>query len=223
MNRPSRSATTPTRWRRSPQLLGARWGASAVPLAWRTLLHGWPGYHTRDLIRLAILSACRGQADRAGWPVAQSLVPYYRDGFGAHVATVALTEDPGVLIGDAAAVTDHGCDIVVSLCRMGRADVGASVEHHELWLIDEADPATNPNLDFMLTDVAAAIVRWRSQGRSVLVHCARAESRSPTVAAAYLAQHLGISGAEALERASVVLPALNPNPGFRAALKRLWP
>lgn len=40
--------------------------------------------------------------------------------------------------------------------------MGAGVEHHELWLLDEANPATNPNLHFMLTDVAAATVRWRS-------------------------------------------------------------
>jgi len=57
-----------------------------------------------------------------------------------------------------------------------RADVGAGVEHHELWLLDEANPATNPNLHFMLTDVAAATVRWRSQGRSVLLHYGRADS-----------------------------------------------
>jgi len=31
------------------QLLGARWGAHAVPLAWRDLLHGWPGITGREL------------------------------------------------------------------------------------------------------------------------------------------------------------------------------
>jgi ADP-ribosylglycohydrolase len=34
-------------------LLGARWGASAVPSAWLDLLHGWPGFSSRDLIELA--------------------------------------------------------------------------------------------------------------------------------------------------------------------------
>src|SRR5207244_3773275 len=33
-------------------LLGARWGASAVPLGWRRQLHGWPGYRAGDLRRL---------------------------------------------------------------------------------------------------------------------------------------------------------------------------
>ena len=34
-------------------LLGAAYGASAVPSHWRLLLHGWPGLTTRGLIQLA--------------------------------------------------------------------------------------------------------------------------------------------------------------------------
>jgi ADP-ribosyl-[dinitrogen reductase] hydrolase len=33
-------------------LLGARYGASAVPAEWRRLLHGWPGLHAHDLVAL---------------------------------------------------------------------------------------------------------------------------------------------------------------------------
>ncbi|WP_405497996.1 ADP-ribosylglycohydrolase family protein [Nocardia sp. NBC_00511] len=33
-------------------LLGARWGASAVPAEWQTLLHGYPGYRVADLVTL---------------------------------------------------------------------------------------------------------------------------------------------------------------------------
>ena len=35
-------------------LLGARWGASAVPARWRRILHGWPGLTAEDLIALAV-------------------------------------------------------------------------------------------------------------------------------------------------------------------------
>ncbi len=42
-------------------LLGARWGASAVPARWRRILHGWPGLRSRDLVALGVL-------DRAGRP-----------------------------------------------------------------------------------------------------------------------------------------------------------
>ncbi|MBV6757758.1 ADP-ribosylglycohydrolase family protein [Rhodococcus opacus] len=46
-------------------LLGARWGASAVPDGWRRILHGWPGYSADDLERLAIAAVRRGApADR---------------------------------------------------------------------------------------------------------------------------------------------------------------
>ncbi len=34
-------------------LLGGRWGASAVPHAWRQAVHGWPGRTGDDLVQLA--------------------------------------------------------------------------------------------------------------------------------------------------------------------------
>ena len=49
-------------------LLGARWGGSAVPLAWRRILHGWPGLRGRDLITLALCTAQDGQSGPGGWP-----------------------------------------------------------------------------------------------------------------------------------------------------------
>ena len=44
-------------------LLGAVWGASAVPTAWRTAIHGWPGYTNHDLQRIAILSLTSDSTD----------------------------------------------------------------------------------------------------------------------------------------------------------------
>ncbi|HWU23966.1 MAG TPA: ADP-ribosylglycohydrolase family protein, partial [Nocardioides sp.] len=35
-------------------LLGARWGAGAVPGEWREILHGWPGLRAEDLAGLAV-------------------------------------------------------------------------------------------------------------------------------------------------------------------------
>ncbi len=37
-------------------LLGARWGASAVPEKWRRAVHGWPGRAAGDLVSLAALT-----------------------------------------------------------------------------------------------------------------------------------------------------------------------
>ncbi|MBW3577085.1 MAG: ADP-ribosylglycohydrolase family protein [Actinobacteria bacterium] len=50
------------------QLLGARWGASAVPSRWRDMLHGWPGYRADDLVRLADLTVRGGRPDGASSP-----------------------------------------------------------------------------------------------------------------------------------------------------------
>ncbi len=47
-------------------LLGARWGAAAVPDRWRRILHGWPGLDANDLTRLATLTG--GHDDRRGRP-----------------------------------------------------------------------------------------------------------------------------------------------------------
>lgn len=38
-------------------LLGARYGASAVPHEWRQLVHGWPGMRADDLVDLSVATA----------------------------------------------------------------------------------------------------------------------------------------------------------------------
>ena len=45
------------------QLLGARWGASAVPAGWQRMLHGWPGLRADDLSRRAVRTAGGGAPD----------------------------------------------------------------------------------------------------------------------------------------------------------------
>ena len=49
-------------------LLGARWGASSIPQAWRDAVHGWPGLRAGDLVALAdaIVGGRAGNAGGAG-------------------------------------------------------------------------------------------------------------------------------------------------------------
>ncbi len=204
-------------------LLGAAWGATAVPLDWKAMLHGWPEARVTDLVRLAALTARLGEADSQGWPDCSSMIRHYQRAFGSPPANVALPDDPGVTVGGAAGLPMVRADVVVSLCRIGREDAPQGAEVHEVALIDSPDEADNPNLDFVLTDLAGRIVRWREAERTVFVHCVRAESRTPAVAAAYLAERLGVGGRETLARLRVVLPGARPNTGFLAALDRLWP
>lgn len=212
-------------------LLGGDYGASAVPAAWRRLLHGWPGLRARDLVALAVMTARGGQPDGAGWPTA-ARVDYST--FPDCATLAQHPHDPGVWLGgvDALDSLPDGVDAVVSLCRLGAEQAPArgvrASDQVEVWLVDEADPAKNPNLDFVLSDAAAAVAALRSEGRTVLLHCVQAQSRTPTVAALYGARLTGRTPTQAL---SDVLKALregnpdrgraNPNDGLRAALDRL--
>ena len=56
-------------------MLGAIYGVSAIPLEWKAIMHGWPHNTTRDLARLAKLSATGGWDDSAGWPSAPGSSP----------------------------------------------------------------------------------------------------------------------------------------------------
>ncbi len=203
-------------------LLGAAWGSSAVPLMWKASMHGWPGRTTtRDLVRLAILTINDGEDVRKGWPSTPDLLPRYERDYPQQPLAVSLPDDPGVLIGNVAGTTIADTDVVVSLCRMGSEPVGPA--HFDVRLLDEPSPAANPHLDFILDDTARFIAAMRDADKTVFLHCVRAESRTPTVAAAYLAHRLGISGSDALDRVRTVLPTANPNSGFLDALDRINP
>ena len=47
-------------------LLGARYGASAVPTQWRRMVHGWPGLRAHDLVELAVSTLPVGAATASG-------------------------------------------------------------------------------------------------------------------------------------------------------------
>src|SRR5450759_4747001 len=154
-------------------LVGGLSGASAVPAQWRRKLHGWPGLRARDLVRLGVLTARGGKSDASGWPAAAQM------DYSAFKESGALAQHPlddHVWIGgvDAVAKLPPGVNAVVSLCRMGDAQVpakGVAIgDHIEVWLIDESEPDKNPNLDFVLTDAAEAIKVLRAEGRTVLLH-----------------------------------------------------
>jgi ADP-ribosyl-[dinitrogen reductase] hydrolase len=191
-------------------LLGAAYGASAVPAQWRRLLHGWPGLSTRDLVTLATQIVNEDQ-------------PFSYDLYW--MTPVQHPHDDGVWLADVAALQalPPGVDAVVSLCRVQDSDRPEGVEQIDVRLIDSVDPHANPNLDFVLTDTVRLVEQLRSDGRTVLVHCVAAQSRTPTVAALYGARKQGISGQAALRDVVSVLPDAYPNSDFRTALKRLAP
>lgn len=201
-------------------LLGARWGMSAVPATWRRVLHGWPELRARDLEHLAYLTAHRGTAGKYGWPLVDRIdythLQYGRPALATH------PHDDGVLISGATVLDEvpEEVDVVVSLCLTGRTQVPAGVEHINFRLMDQAEPEQNPNLDFVLMDAARLVADLRDEGKTVLLHCVAAHSRTPTVAIAY-SMLRGVELEDALPAVCEVLPAAHPNRGFRNALNRL--
>jgi hypothetical protein len=186
-------------------------------------VYGRPDYSSQDLVRLAVMSARRGEPDSIGWPDADDLMPFYLENWPASSRVVALKEDPGVLLTTVFGAATASADITVSLCHMGRTQLDP-VRHPiriELGLVDGGKTA-NANLDFTFYDLARAMVRWRSEDKTVLVHCVGAVHRTPAVGAAYLAEKLGLSGREALRRVATQLPTAGVNPVFEEALARVW-
>ncbi len=196
-------------------LLGARYGASAVPFAWRRRLAGWPrGVGHRDLVAMGVLAASQGQPDSAGWPLADDLTGYYRENFAASGICVELPGRPGVLWGDIAALGTADAEAFVSLCRIGSKQRRG--EHHEVWLMDGPD---NADLPFVLAATADAVETLRQDHGSVFVHCVRWESRTPAVAVAWLVRHHGLNVNAALDEVRGALPGCQPNSVMLSALK----
>jgi hypothetical protein len=194
-------------------LLGGAYGASAVAAEWRRVLNGWPGLRSRDLVDLAAAIIRKGGPD--GFDYSYS---------GYETGIVARhPHDEGVWLGDIGALRPlpDGVDAVVSLCRVGDDDLPARAEQIDVRLIDR--PEANDNLDFVLHDTVRLVELLRREGRTVLIHCVQAESRTPTIATLYGARQRGIGIAEALVDVCRVLPDADPIAEFREALRRLHP
>lgn len=203
-------------------LLGAAYGYTAVPFEWRQRLHGWPGMRARDLMVLG-MELGRGEGRRsATWPRAE------RHDYSMWNRTDVLVRHPhdgGVWLGGVGSlerVAELGIDAVVSLCRLGTLDVPglAPEDHATFWVVDSAVEGDNAHAAFVLREAAAAVERYRSEGKTVLLHCVRAESRTPTVAALYGATMAGISPLVALSDLQRVLPGARPNELFMQVLRK---
>lgn len=207
-------------------LLGARWGASAVPQRWQAPLHGWglPDAVTGGiggapgLVALASLTVRGGRPDRRGWPrVAR--VPYRRDEAAGTCVPHPLVRN--VWIGDARGLRHlpHEVDAVVSLCRVGPEQAPIGVVTHQVRLVDST-PDDNPNVDFVIDDAARTVLGLREAGHRVFLHCVAGRSRTPTVAAR-VAVLDGTPLGDAVRDVVHVLPGARPQSWLLDSLRRL--
>jgi ADP-ribosyl-[dinitrogen reductase] hydrolase len=206
--------------------LGAYWGLTAIPIGAAKELNGLPADSTSvDLVRWASLAALGGESDNSGWPAADRLLPHYAG--KERGRWVALKEEPNLICGDVLALEKLGdefeADIVVSLCRIGPADVPTGVEHHVVRMLDYADPENNPNLEWELLDLAFTLDRWTKKSRKVFLHCVGANSRTPTAAAAFIAFRDGVSGRSALASMTSQLGSQWHNSYFVDLLHGMFP
>lgn len=201
-------------------LVGARWGASAVPARWRRILHGWPGATAKGLEKVGHLAATGGEPGHHGWPLIDHID--YTGWQAGGTTLVHHPHDPGVWLSDATALNELPAEVdaVVSLCLIGRRQIPDHIESIGFRLIDVVDPAANPNLDFVIQDAAETVAALRAEGKTVLLHCVAAQSRTPTVGAAY-SRLRGLDDDRALAEVCSALPRAHPNRAFRTALKRL--
>ena len=196
-------------------LLGAAYGASAVPLEWRVLLHGWPDLNAHDLVGLGSAIARGGKPD-----------PFDFSYYDSPIDTMAVhPHDDKVVLGGIGVLRRLPADVdaVVSLCRLADDDIRRDMPHVEVRLIDRPEHDENPHLDFVLAEAVRAVERLRGEGRTVLLHCVGAYSRTPTLGALYGTRLKGISTEQALRDVQRALPGAHPNRAFRAALRRLDP
>ncbi len=191
-------------------LLGAAYGASAIPAHWRRILHGWPNIRAYELIALADAIANGGPLPKADLTYAN----YDCRELARH------PHDDGVWIGgiDALRTRAVPVDTVVSLCRVAPEERHPTAESFDIRLIDREETGENPHLAFVLFDTAKLVRQLRSEGKSVLLHCVKAESRTPTVAALYGMQIRNITAERALADIGAALPKAKPNARFRTAL-----
>ncbi|BCQ10573.1 hypothetical protein JMUB5695_04031 [Mycobacterium heckeshornense] len=195
-------------------LLGAAYGASAVPARWRLVLQGWPNMRCRGLVQLADQIIDHGGSDAfdsayGGFPETRKPVRHPHD---EHVWIGGIAGLPKL---------SEAIDAVVSLCRVPDGHLPAGAIQLDVRLIDQE--GENANLDFVLLDTVRAIEHLRAGDRTVFVHGVHAYTRTPTVAALYGARKRRIDIDRALRDVLDALPGANPNPGFRAALRRLHP
>lgn len=198
-------------------LAGARFGLSQIPLSWQRRVHGWPGYRTNDLVRLAILATRRGTSDSRGWPAGDRVLdPTFR-----HTAPVRHPHDEGVWLGSQSALGMLPASVgaVVSLGRVGAQEVPDGLESVRVWLIDA--PGENLGLDYTLTEAADVVAELRAEGVEVFVHCAEARSRTSAVAALYAVRHRGVMLDDAWRDLSRTLPYFAPAAFLWEAVERI--
>jgi hypothetical protein len=203
--------------------LGARWGATAIPVQWALMLHGWPGYSARDLVRLGLLSVRHGATGSAGWPEADEMLSHYRSRWPAGPLCQPLAEDPGVLLANVYGALSARADVTVSLCRMGRRDLAGRRAIEVRRLSTRTDPMLTPTS----TSCSRTLPKRSSLGGPRGKAC-WSTAFKPSAGLRRWRQRTWQSASgwgvpSPSSESAPSSPTTLPNGAFLAALRRLWP
>ena len=119
-----------------------------------------------------------------------------------------------------AGLVDAGVGAVLNLCwefpRPSGMGCESDLETAYLPLLDGSPPS-----DRQLREAVDRVVRWRSEGRTVLIYCAQGHGRSATIAAAVLCR-LGLASGvqDAVSMIRAARPRARPSGPQRSALSR---
>jgi ADP-ribosyl-[dinitrogen reductase] hydrolase len=203
------------------QILGAKWGSTAIPLRWRRLLHGYPNLNNRDLMELAVLTVDKGQVDNVGWPSIDLIDDSHWSGSSTVVVAAVNSH---ITAGGHGALHNHpaGMGAAISLCRVGRNETELdSSDHLQIMIVDDNGHEDNSNLAFTFNEIAQQIEGFMSEGKHVVVHCVQAHSRTPSALIAFCMNRFGWSYEESLESVKEAFPDAEPNNAFKSALQSL--
>lgn len=190
-------------------IFGSFRGVSAIPLQERVRTEAFP--FAPRLARAGVLIARTREPDSIGWPVVRDMAATYAEKFKL-VPDIVQIPLPHTVSGQLSAgsilslqpAIESGCDLVVSLCRVGQTQVPTSAEHVEVWLTDSEADSADPNLLFVLEDTTLLVAKRLRDGQRVHIH--GVEGRSRTVALTTLV--LAALGVNATDCATLVKAGL---------------
>lgn len=174
-------------------------------------------------------SAGRDVGAMSGGPITPWLIlPYRAIGRAILLVVRILGREParnvlvnGIVVGrlpsgrERAALGREGIDAVLCLCwELPGLAAGGGLETARVPMLDAVPPPR-----WQLDEAVERVVRWRSEDRCILIHCAQGHGRTATVAAACLVRlGLAADARAALAAVRVARPGARPSRAQAAAL-----
>jgi ADP-ribosyl-[dinitrogen reductase] hydrolase len=197
-------------------LIGAAYGASALPCEWVVQLHDSRGKDHFTLADTALAIAGYGLPTPG---TAVNLSHFSQ----ANVRKV-FTAEPLITLGGQGVLqtAKNDFDCVVSLSFIKPGERLARADHHStVWVLDSDEEQANPHLALQFMHVAQLLERWIKEDKRILLHCVQAHTRTPSFAAAYLIWRDGIPAIEAMNIVKQDLPHANFHFPFADTLTEL--